>query len=213
MATWSSTTGTISFPWTATVWTTTRTASSIEERDYVWHTWNTTASTTYTRTNEVWATWQEWHEPVMLSAEEQQRLDDEAQRLREERSRRRLEEMQRIEGARERARELFDLVVAEQDKVPGLDLLQFEGSDGHLYRIEMHRRTVHGNVVRVDEHGCSLGRACVAPRMADGNLAMPTEDGWIGQYLGLKFDAEEFLSHANWSGQRGCQQVPAQIAA
>ena len=69
----------------------------------------------------------------------------------------------------------------------------------------MHRETVHGNVVRTDEHGCLLGRACVAPSMYGDGGALPTADGWVGQYLGLKFDAEQFLSHANWSGVRTCR--------
>jgi len=34
---------------------------------------------------------------------------------------------------------------------------------------------------------------------------LPTADGWVGQYLGLKFDAVNFLSHANWSGVGRCR--------
>jgi hypothetical protein len=86
--------------------------------------------------------------------------------------------------------------------------VEIEGSDGNLYWLETHRETVHGNIVRVDEHGCHLGRACVAPGMYDGG-ALPTADGWVGQYLGLKFDAEEFLLQANWSGRYGCRQREA----
>jgi hypothetical protein len=45
--------------------------------------------------------------------------------------------------------------------------------------------------------------------MRDGYEVLPTADGWVGQYLGLKFDAETFLSHANWSGVRRCQVAQA----
>jgi hypothetical protein len=113
--------------------------------------------------------------------------------------------------ARVRARELLENVVAAGDWVPGLELIQVEGSDGRLYRVELHRETVHGNVIRVDEHGCILGRACVAPAMSDGREVLPNEDGWLGQYLGLKFDAAEFLSHANWSSVRDCQRQGAVV--
>ena len=191
-----------------------------------------TASTTSTTEAIVWNQWRDvghttnvtfWQEPVWdawieddATREEMQRQRDELQQRREQQSREALaREQERQElylVAHARALELLNEVVAEEDRVPGLDqLIQLRGSDGNLYRIETHRETVHGNIVEVDEHGCMLGRACVAPGMYDreGGGALPTADGWVGQYLGLKFDAVEFLLQANWSGRRGCQQREA----
>lgn len=182
--------------------------------DRVWHTWRDDAYDTVEVTwqNEIWNRWE--HDEA-TRADLQQR-QDELQALREQRSREQLAaEQLRMENrqvAHTRARELLDLVVADEDRVPGLDLLQVVGSDGNLYRIEMHRPTVHGNIVQVDGHGCILGRACVAPSMHGDTGVLPTADGWVGQYLGLKFDAAQFLSHANWSGRRPCR-VPSEQAA
>jgi hypothetical protein len=186
--------------------------------DTTWAQWTNVGYTTtglttrYQWQDEVWGRWEEDER----SEEERRQARDELQARREQQSRERLareqERMENQRAAKARAQELLDMVVADEDRVPGLDLLQFRGSDGDLYRLEMHRETVHGNVVRVDEHGCILGRACVAPGMyVAGEGALPTPDGWVGQYLGLKFDTEEFLSHANWSQVRGCQQPDVPI--
>jgi hypothetical protein len=217
------TTGTITFPWqtystsiTTTAVSMQRFATACTTAATTWQEWvraDGATAWTYVEQPYVWDAWQQWHQPVMRSAEEEQAHQDRLQAQREERSRRLLAEKARLEGAQERAMVLLEELVAADDWVPGLDLIQVVGSDGELYRIELHRRTVHGNIVRVDEHGCILGRACVAPSMIDGNLAVPMADGWVGQYLGLKFDAEQFLSHANWSEtHRGCQNRDAAVA-
>jgi hypothetical protein len=176
-----------------------------------WDTWvNVGHTTTLEWQQEVWGTWIEDEAEMAEHRAMRQRQRDELQQRREQRAREELAARQEREAqlaqARVRARELLEEMVAADDWVPGLAILQVAGSDGELYRIEMHRETVHGNVVRVDQHGCLLGRACVAPEMYDGHRTLPTEDGWVGQYLGLKFDAEEFLSHANWSSVQGCRQ-------
>jgi hypothetical protein len=169
----------------------------------------------YVWQDEIWGRW----EADERTEEERRREWDELQARREQQSRERLarqqEEMTNRALAQERSMELLNAVVAEEDRIPGLDLLlQLRGSDGDLYRLEMHRETVHGNIVRVDEHGCMLGRACVAPAMyTAGEGALPTPDGWVGQYLGLKFDTAEFLRHANWSSVRPCQHPQEQVAA
>lgn len=162
--------------------------------------------------------WGQWHRDDITEAEyyaERQRRQDELQAQREQRSREQLAARQaqvaQMAQARVRARELLEELVAAGDWVPGLELIQVRGSDGQLYRVEMHRETVHGNIVKVDEHGCMLGRVCVAPAMYDGNDALPNEDGWLGQYLGLKFDAQEFLSHGNWSGVNRCQRAAREL--
>lgn len=204
---------------TPTTWTQWVSGSTTTTGDYIWTQWVGNTTTTTTISCAQLTAWEQWRvadyvdrrNHGWLTEEEQAELQDRLQRQREERSRRRLAEQVRMEGARERARELLDLVVAEQDRVPGLELLAFTGSDGFLYRIEMHSGSVHGNIVRTDEHGCVLGRACVAPRMVASDLALPLEDGWLGQYLGLKYDAEEFLSHANWSNtMQGCREPAPQ---
>ena len=204
---------------TSTTWSTTA--------NHVWTQWTnvgyTTASLPYGNTtsnyhwqDEVWGQWVDDER----TEEERRQERDELQARREQHSReilaRQQEQQANREAARERALELLDAVVDEEDRIPGLDLLlQIRGSDGDLYRLEMHRETVHGNIVRVDEHGCILGRACVAPRMYahDEGGALPTPDGWVGQYLGLKFDTEEFLSHANWSQVGTCRHQQEQVAA
>jgi hypothetical protein len=215
------TTGYVTFPWqtystsiTTTAVTMQRLGTACTTAATTWQEWiraDGATAWTYVDQTQVWAAWDEWHRPVMRSAEEEQAHQDRLQARREDESRRRLAQMERMAGARERARELLDELVAADDWVPGLDLIQVVGSDGDLYRIELHRDTVHGNVIRVDEHGCILGRACVAPSMNDDGLAMPMEDGWLGQYLGLKFDAEVFLSHANWSSVRECRHSDVPI--
>jgi hypothetical protein len=194
--------------------------------NHVWTQWTNVGYTTgaltyggitssYHWQDEVWGQWVDDER----TEEERRQERDELQARREQQSRERLarqqEQMANQAAARERSLELLDAVVDAEDRVPGLDLLlQLRGSDGDLYRIEMHRETVHGNIVRVDEHGCMLGRACVAPRMhAAGEGALPMPDGWVGQYLGLKFDAAEFLSHANWSQVAACRHQPEQVAA
>jgi hypothetical protein len=192
----------------------TATITATNSTNVVWDQWRNVGYSTQVLTwqDEVWNAWEQDDD----ARAEMQRQRDELQARREQQSREALaREQERQElylVAHARALELLHEVVAEEDRVPGLDqLIQLRGSDGNLYRIETHRETVHGNIVEVDEHGCMLGRACVAPGMYDreGGGALPTADGWVGQYLGLKFDAAEFLLQANWSGRRGCQQREA----
>jgi hypothetical protein len=107
------------------------------------------------------------------------------------------------------------MIMSEEERAERLEhgKIAIKGSDGHFYWLETDRQTVHGNIVRTDKHGCHLGRACVAPRMSGrGEGVMPLPDGWVGQYLGLKFDTEAFLSLANWSSVRPCTR-PAEVAA
>jgi hypothetical protein len=200
-------------PINALAWTVTNTTTG----DYTWTQWVANTATATTISYEQATAWEQWRVADYvdrrtrgwLTAEEQDALQREREEQNRERLRRQQELRERMAEARVKAVALLEEVVDPVDWV--LDnLIQVEASDGNVYRIELHRQTVHGNIVRIDEHGCVLGRACVAPGMYDGIKPLPTEDGWVGQYLGLKFDAEEFLSHANWSEQyRGCQQVAA----
>lgn len=186
-------------------WTTASTTASATWNQ--WITAGTSTTVTMTGQNVVWHNWQE-------APGRRRETNDELQALRERQSRERLarEQQRRAdrEAAKARATELLHdlLTEAEQATLRESARVEIEGTDGNLYRLETHRETVHGNIVRVDEHGCILGRACVAPRMYDDGGALPTADGWVGQYLGLKFDTQEFLSHANWSGVRACQMAP-----
>jgi hypothetical protein len=214
-----STTGT----WTNWVQNPTWTTTTSTTANHVWNVWRDVGYTTGTTTlkgmtaNYVWQdeVWGQWVDDERTE-EERRRERDELQARREQQSRERLarqqEEMVNRALAQERSMELLNEVVAEEDRIPGLDLLlQIRGTDGELYRLEMHRETVHGNIVRVDEHGCMLGRACVAPQMyAAGEGALPTPDGWVGQYLGLKFATAAFLARANWSSVMPCQHPAEQ---
>ena len=214
------TTGTITFPWHTTASTTT----SYTTLDWPWAataSYTTIDTITYLTPPQqvvwqqaVWQVWDEWHRPVMLSAEEQQRCDDEAQARREEASRRRLAEQTRLEGAQERALELLELILSPAEKVYRAahdDELLVKGSQGGLYVIEP--TGVHGNVRKIDRHGCVLARLCAAPGMRDhdAGLALPLADGWIGQYLALKHDEAGYLAKANLSYQRGCERPAAVV--
>lgn len=212
--------GTLSGGWTSlgpltTVSSTTTTIpSTYLDQDRVWSRWTDVGYGTGFEVayynQPVWDAWVEDDEQRIARLAAEQLMRDELQARREQDSRERLaREQERMENqlaAHARALELLDDLLTEDERElrRAENRVAVRGSDGHLYWIEMHRETVHGNIVRTDEHGCSLGRACVAPRMYDVNEALPTPDGWVGQYLGLKFDATEFLSHANWSGIRDC---------
>lgn len=202
------TTGTISA--SAAAWT--------NPSDQVWHYWTTTAAATTTITiNE--PAWDAWVNEAAYQQTLQRRLDvqqaDQLQQRREQHSREELAVAQQrrpdIATARSRAMELLNELLTEEERAvrDTEQRVAIRGSDGHLYWLEMHRQTVHGNIVRTDEHGCLLGRACVAPAMQTSMGALPTADGWVGQYLGLKFDAANFLSHANWSSVRRCRVAQA----
>lgn len=166
--------------------------------------------------------WQVIHEREVPSPEELQRRADEAQRRREQEARRRLEAEQRWQRAEE------DRVLAQ---IKGLELLHMlltdeqaeqyalngsvpvRGSDGGMYEIDTLYGGVHGNVVQVDEHGCKLGRVCVAPRMNVGGHALPMADGWVGQLLAIKTDEALFRARGNWSSVRACAHPDVPILA
>ena len=196
--------------------TTAATTTSVYSMKRVWDNWVTVNRTTPTLIwqDEAWNAWVD--DEATVAARRRQR--DAMQAAREQRSRELLaEDQQRAENrivAHARALDLLDVLLTDEERASRVARQRIEivGSDGQLYWIELHRNTVHGNIVRTDEHGCMLGRACVAPDMYDGGRALPIADGWVGQYLGLKLNAVEFLSHANWSGNRHCQ-APAERAA
>lgn len=190
------------WPWEITSATTTG--------GYIQFPWTTNLTTATTTTfSTTWDRWSQWHEPIMRTAEEEQRLADARQQRQEEASRRRLAEQVRMEGAQDRALQLLELILTPEerewrDRHDG-DIM-VRGSDGGMY--EISQTSVHGNVRQVDEHGCVLGRVCVAPSMYDRDAGMhlPLADGWIGQYLAIKHSEAEFRERGNWSGVRGCAQ-------
>jgi hypothetical protein len=223
--------GPLTLTGTGTNWVsnTTITANSIQTNvnlaDQVWQGWVNMGTTTglvvyhpeeyYNQ--PVWNAWVEDDEQRIARLERERVQRDELQARREQQNRERhareLEQMENQIMAHARALELLDDILTEEERALRIaeQRVAIRGSDGNLYWLEMNDRSVHGNIVRTDEHGCRLGRACVAPRMYDlGGEALPLPDGWVGQYLGLKFDAETFLSHANWSGRTTCQQ-PDQV--
>lgn len=143
---------------------------------------------------------------------ERQRLYDERQRAREERSRRQLAEMQRLEGAQQRALELLRMILSPEERTywENTGDIRVRGSDGGMYVIVASGESVHGNIKVTDDHGCTLGSICVAPTMYDRDedgraVPLPLADGWVGQYLTLKHNEGEMLRHANWYRQRECQ--------
>jgi hypothetical protein len=200
--------------WTTTVAATTTT--SVYSMNAVWNNWVTSNNYTPTLTWQDDA-WNAWVEDEGYQRTLARRLDRQ-QAKREQRSREQLAaEQQQAENrivAHARALDLLDVLLTDEERAgrAARQRIEIVGSDGQLYWIETHRQSVHGNIVRTDEHGCMLGRACVAPGMRSERGALPTADGWIGQYLGLKLDAVNFLSHANWSGIGRCR-VPAAAAA
>ena len=112
----------------------------------------------------------------------QERRDREQAR-REAESRERLAREKRLQGARERASELLEMVLSEAEKQYRAEhngRILVRSQNGNLYEIDTNYGGVHGNIVKVDEHGCQLGRLCVAPGMYDNRAALPLEDGYVG---------------------------------
>lgn len=216
-------TGSSSDIWTT--WNTSTTTGSIVTgavgtytgTNVVWNNW--IANGTNSSTVRLWEyqqpVWDNWVQEHPFWAEVPLVVDDELQAAREQANRERLaREQQRMADrivAHSVALDLLDSLLTPDERVTRdtQHFIEVLGTDGRLYRLETHRETVHGNIVRVDEHGCLLARACVAPGMYGEHGALPTADGWVGQYLGLKFDTVEFLSHANWSQHRECHAVAA----
>ena len=181
--------------------------------NYVWNTWTTSATTsTGTIAYDYNYTWQRW-ERAAADVEEIRRLAqqelDAVQARREERAARQLADRVRLTGAEERAVALFRSLLTPEQLAdfdnPDIHSVTVRGSEGGLYEIETDGR-LHGNIKAVDEHGCVLGRLCVAPSMYDGNFTMPTSDGYVGQLLGIKFNEELLVTTGNWSHRRECQQ-------
>ena len=120
------------------------------------------------------------------------------------------EQAQRRQAAAERASELLKEMVArhheEGDIFQERNKIEFTGSDGHRYRIDL-TGGVHGNVWRIDEHGCELANMCFAPnlRLGTGD-PLPYEDAYLGQYLALKRDAASVKNVANFSQYRECRR-------
>lgn len=199
---------------------TTGTGSSItmsETANGVWANWNDiTYSTTTTFTNFRDAVWGAWQQQPATPApyrtpEEIQADADAAQARREEASRRELAARAARAEAEDRAMELLMALLTEEETRHFIehDEIQVRSEHGNLYVIE--KRGVHGNIRQVDEHGCLLGRICVAPRMRDEQQrTLPYADGWIGQYLMLKHDEDLIIGRGNWSFRKPCQhpQVP-----
>jgi hypothetical protein len=188
-------------------------------RDIIWNDWTTsTTSTTLTIQNDMWSKWQsladfQWNTPAPETAEQLQARLDRDQARREENSRRQLAEQTRMEGAQERGMELLLMVLTNEERVwhDLHDEIMVRAESGRIYVIE--KRGVHGNIKQVDEHGCLLGRVCVAPGMYDydARLYLPLADGWLGQYLAIKHDEEALRATGNWSSRGACKQPAVPI--
>lgn len=192
--------------------------------DYVWDRWITTnitttntitqftnAATAYNYSTFRDIIWNEWqNEPATpdyyRTPEEIQAEADAAQARREEASRQALAREAVRAQAEDRAMELLMTLLTEEETRYYIEHneIQVRSQHGNLYVIE--KRGVHGNIRQVDEHGCMLGRICVAPIMYDEERrALPLADGWIGQYLMLKHDEDRIIGRGNWSSRRVCQ--------
>lgn len=147
--------------------------------------------------------------------EELRRQRDELQRRREEASRRRLAAQPLLVHARDRAEELLMMTLTPAEKVYMAEndgqVMVVGGDTGDLYTVDTQYHGVHGNIRKVDEHGCVLAILCVAPRMEHTDehgdrYAMPLADGFVGQILSIKFNEQELLARANLSHVRSCRQ-------
>jgi hypothetical protein len=206
----------------STTITTNGTATFRTTDEELWRNYYTGTPITWTQVNPVQArVWDRW-EVTVRETEEQararelveqhhQEYRDREQRRREEINQLRLAEAERIAGAQERALELLEMLLTpeEAEHRDRHGELLVRGSEGGMFVIE-ERDSVHGNVREIDEHGCILGRICVAPQMyhrepGQPTLSLPLADGWVGQYLAIKYQEERFRETGNWSGRRPCQ--------
>lgn len=223
--------------------TTTATYTSYFQGNQVWNGWieanEATRLVTYTYATpiqqHVWDRWEVIHRETEEEARrreqrdaeyaaELQRRADERQALREEESRRRLALMEKKAVAEARAGELLELLLTPEEKEYRArhHEIMVRGNAGGMYIIELHE-SVHGNVKHIDEHGCLLGRICVQPAMSEydeagRHHALPLADGWVGQYLAIKFQEEVMRTTGNWSHRRVCQHqnvpvLPREILA
>jgi Spy/CpxP family protein refolding chaperone len=205
--------------------------------DQIWQSWvgNITTGTTtgsiattdgleWTQ-SQVWNQWNQLRPPVQRQDRaEQRRLREElqAQELREAAARRKLrmaqlrQKHERMEQATDRAMELLRSILTpnQRKELEETKAITVEAPSGRRYRVETHGGTVHGNIVEIDEHGCVLARACVAPEMYDypSERAFPTPDGWVGQVLSLQQNEEAIRAAANWYGYRHCRRQQARAA-
>jgi hypothetical protein len=200
-------------------WSTSTTCS----QNYVWSDWNITSSSTSTTLNvqgHVWQDWlsrdpveYQWRQPTPETAAERQARADRLQAERERLARESLAAQKRMEGAQERGMELLLSILTAEERAwhdqHGEFMVRTES--GRIYVIE--KRGVHGNIRETDEHGCLLGRICVAPGMMDheAGLSLPLADGWLGQYLAIKHNEEALRTIGNWSSRGPCRQPDVPI--
>jgi hypothetical protein len=114
-----------------------------------------------------------------------------------------------------RGLELLHMILTDEQQAQ-YDLngmVPVRGSLGGMYEIETLYGGVHGNITKVDEHGCRLGRICVAPRMRVDGRALPLADGWVGQLLAIKTDEDAFIQTGNWSSRQPCRHPDVPILA
>ncbi len=203
-----------------------------------WRNWNSTAtSNQYTYNiqapritvttasalqSHVWGEWQSMgvnlHDQRIANEQSRERPDrirGAEPARREERSRRQLAARQQAAGARERARELLDMILTPEQKLYREEHngeVLVVAQSGKLYVVDTEYHGVHGNIWETDEHGCKLRTLCVAPDMHhhhDGiRMGMPLEDGFVGQILALRFNEAELLKKANYSGGSRKCRVP-----
>lgn len=230
-------TGTINVPVPFAEWNTTGTTTTWYDAQgmQTWYKWTSgTTTSSYVITDEeqqrMWVDWQpyavrqvEWIRYQAEQAVYQRAVADREQRERERQSRIELYQAQQLKRTEERimaharALDLLKLILTpdQQQEMQSTRCVTVFGQSGKRYRVEMHRETVHGNIVELDGHGCPLRRGCIAPDMYVDSGALPTPDGWVGQVLAIQHNEGELVARANWSDTRRCQQpnVPILEAA
>jgi hypothetical protein len=193
--------------------------------DYVWNTWQGagTTSTGDYAADGIWRRWDAHTQAYREVAEQdlaeierqvqrQRERDDAAQRRREDEAAQRLAMRERVRESEERAMALFRSLLTAEQLVdlddPNTGCVIVRGSEGGLYQLEVDDR-IHGNIVEIDDHGCVLGRLCVAPNMYDrsSGVAMPIADGYIGQLLAIRHNEDLLRVVGNWSARRSCQRL------
>jgi len=90
--------------------------------------------------------------------------------------------------------------------------IEVVGSEGGRFVIDLGG--TQGNIRKLDEHGCQVGNACIAPaaridRRWEGMVYSPLgyADSWLGQYLTIKHQERMVDEVGIWSRYR-CRQEP-----
>ena len=96
--------------------------------------------------------------------------------------------------------------------------IEVVGSEGGRFVIDL--TGTQGNIRKLDEHGCQVGAACIAPAARlrgnrwTGEVYQPVGygDSWLGQYLTIKHQERMVDEVGIWSRYR-CRREPQPVQA